>query len=210
MKISSLSFSIILLLSVKTYAQNFEGEIIYKNTFRSKIPNLSNEQLGQYIGNTQEYYIKGGDYKSITNGQALSVQLYNYVDNRIYNKTRKSDTLYWINALVNADTLLSFDLEKKAGAVLGYSCDALVLKTKTGTTTMYFSDRFKVDSDKFKKHFFGNWAFYTQKANALPLKIVVENAQFKMESTAIEIKPMRLDQNIFKIDSSAPIKESFD
>ena len=182
MKISSLSFSIILLLSVKTYAQNFEGEIIYKNTFRSKIPNLSNEQLGQYIGNTQEYYIKGGDYKSITNGQALSVQLYNYVDNRIYNKTRKSDTLY----------------------------DALVLKTKTGTTTMYFSDRFKVDSDKFKKHFFGNWAFYTQKANALPLKIVVENAQFKMESTAIEIKPMRLDQNIFKIDSSAPIKESFD
>ena len=210
MKIISLSFSIILLLSTKTYGQNFEGEIIYKNTYTSKIPNLTNEQLGLYIGNTQEYFIKGGNYKSLNNGQALSLQLYDFADNRIYNKMRKSDTLYWINTLRNEDTVLSFNFEKKAGVVLGYSCDALVLKTKTGSTTMYYSDRFKVDSDKFRKHYFGNWAFYTQKTNALPLKIIVENAQFKMESTAVEIKPMNLDQTIFKIDSNSPIKESLD
>jgi hypothetical protein len=56
-------------------AQSFEGEITYSNTFTSKVQGLSNERLASYIGNKQEYFIKGGYYKSVMNGLAVTEQL---------------------------------------------------------------------------------------------------------------------------------------
>jgi hypothetical protein len=55
---------LIFLLSISTlngFAQNFEGKITYSNSYKSKIPNLSDDQLSSIMGTTQEYYIKGGN-----------------------------------------------------------------------------------------------------------------------------------------------------
>lgn len=81
-------------LELSANSQYFEDEIIYSNKFISKMQGFTSEQLASLIGSMQEYFIKGGNYKSVTNGQSVSVQLYDYVSNRIYNKTPKSDTLY--------------------------------------------------------------------------------------------------------------------
>lgn len=50
------------------FSQTFEGKIIYANTYKSKSPKLKDEQLNSMMGTTQEYYIKGGNYKSVFNG----------------------------------------------------------------------------------------------------------------------------------------------
>jgi len=188
------------------YSQNFEGEMILKNTFTSKIPALTNERLEALIGNKQEYFIKDGDYKSLANGKIITMQLYDKQSNKIYNKRPNSDTLYWFNASVNTDNVTGYEIKKNAETVLGYPCDALILTTKSGTMTLYYSTKFKLDSSDYKNHQYGNWAFFTARSGALPLKTIIENAQFKMESVVTEIKPMKLETSFFRIEAGVPIK----
>ena len=190
------------------YCQNFEGEMILKYSFTSKTPALTSERLEALIGNKQEYFIKDGDYKSLLNGGMITMQLYDKQSNRIYNKRPNSDTLYWLDASVNADNVTGYEIKKNAATVLGYPCDALILTTKTGTTTLYYSNKFKLDSSDYKKHQYGNWAFFTAKSGALPLKTIIENAQFKIEMVVTEIKPMKLEDSFFKIGAGVPVKMS--
>jgi hypothetical protein len=199
--------SFLLVLS-NAYSQNFEGEIIYSNHFTSKTKNFTDEQLEAMIGSKQEYLIKGGSYKSFLNGQSVTMQLYDYRTNRIYNKTPKSDTLYWFDASTNTDDVVSFEVKKNVEKILGNQCDAIVMKTKTGTTTIFYSSRYTIDIKIYKNHHYSNWAFYVEKTQSLPLKTVVETNSFRMESTATEIKPLELGAEYFNIDSKTPIKKS--
>jgi hypothetical protein len=106
-----LLFTLLLLLSNIVYSQTFEGEIIYTNHFTSRIKNFTDEQLGTMIGTKQEYLIKGGNYKSFLNGQSIAMQLYDYKTNRIYNRTPKSDTLYWLNVRPGSSLLAMCEAE---------------------------------------------------------------------------------------------------
>lgn len=198
-----------LVLSIAfVHGQSFEGEIIYSNHFTSKMKNFTDEQLGTMIGTKQEYLIKGGNYKSFLNGQSITMQLYDYKTNRIYNRKTKSDTLYWFDASINTDEVISFEIKKNAEKILGNQCDAIIMKTKTGTTTIYYTSRYKVDSKIYENHHYSNWSFYVDKTKSLPLKTVVETNQFKMESTAVEIKPLDLGNDYFNIDPKTPVKKS--
>jgi hypothetical protein len=200
--------AVLILPMVFAYGQNIEGKAIYSNHFISKVKNFTDEQLGSMIGTKQEYFIKVGNYKSFLNGQSITMQIYDYKTNRMYNKKNNSDTLYWFDASVNTDEVISYEIKKSADVVLGNQCDAIIMKTKTGTTTIYYTTLYKVDSKVYANHHYSNWAFYTLKTGALPLKIIVETPQFKMESTTIEIKPMKLGDDYFKIDPKTPTKKS--
>lgn len=190
------------------HSQSFEGEIIYANHFTSKMQNFTSEQLGAIIGTKQEYFIKGGNYKSLSNGQSVTMQLYDYKTNRVYNRKFTSDTLYWFDASINTDEVISYEIKENAEKILGNECDAIIMKTKTGTTTIFYSSRYKIDSKIYENHNYSNWAFYVEKTKSLPLKTVIETNQFKMESTAVEINPMSLGTDYFDIDSKIPIKKS--
>ena len=190
------------------HGQSFEGEIVYSNHFTSKMKNFTDEQLEAMIGTKQEYLIKGGNYKSFLNGQSITMQLYDYKTNRIYNRKPKSDTLYWFDAITNTDEVVSFEIKRNAEKILGNQCDAIIMKTKTGTTTIFYCSRYKVDSKLYEKHHYSNWAFYVEKTKSLPLKTIIETNSFRMESTATEIKSLELGSEYFNIDSKTPIKKS--
>lgn len=143
------------------------------------------------------------------NGQSLTLQLYNGRQNRLYTKTPASDTLYWFDASANADTVLSYTIKKAAAVVLGNSCDAVVMKTAAGSTTIYYSAKYPIDPSLYKNHLYSNWAFYTGKARAVPLKIVLETTGFRMESTAVEIKKLELPPAFFQPDPAAPLVRKF-
>lgn len=197
-----------MLITDIVYSQNFEGEIVYSNVFTSKMKNYTDEQLGIIIGTKQEYFIKEGNYKSIFNDQSVTMQLYDYKTNRIYNKTPKSDTLYWFEASTNTDEVLTFEVKKNAEKILGNQCDAIIMKTKTVTTTIFYSSLYKIDSTVYKNHHYSNWAFYVEKTQSLPLKTIVETNAFRMESTAVEIKPLELGTEYFNISSNTLVKKS--
>jgi len=127
------------LFAIKGSAQSFEGEIIYHNVFKSNIPNLNAEQLSLLIGTEQQYFIRGGNYKSLINSQAINMQEYDPATNRIYTRTTKSDTLYWTDASINNDSLISYEIRKNAATILNYPCDAIIMKVRSGTMTLYYN-----------------------------------------------------------------------
>jgi hypothetical protein len=194
------------LFAIKGSAQSFEGEIIYHNVFKSSIPNLNAEQLCLLIGTEQQYFIRGGNYKSLINSQAINMQVYDAATNRIYSRTPKSDTLYWIDASINNDSLISYEIRKNAATILHYPCDAIIMKVRSGTMTLYYNRALLLEGVRYRRHGYENWAFYAAHTNALPLKIIIESSQLRMERTATEIRPMKLGQDFFTITPGTPLK----
>ena len=47
-----------LITSLCSIAQNFEGEIVYTNTIKSKLAQVSNEQWSNMLGTKQSFFIK--------------------------------------------------------------------------------------------------------------------------------------------------------
>jgi hypothetical protein len=184
-------------------AQNFEGKIIYKNIYKSKIPNITDQQLNDMMGTRQEYLIKNGDYKSLTNGSLVQWQLYINKDNKLYNKLATSETILFTDGSVNTDEVLSYELNKGVAEVLGNKCDELILTCKSGIQKYYFCSRYGVDATLYKNHKYFNWYNYLCRANALPLKLVVENKELIIESVAVEIIPMQLDNKDFQLPPNA-------
>jgi hypothetical protein len=193
----TITLFIAILFSITSFGQSFEGKIIYKNTYKSKMPNVTDEQFTTMMGSIQEYFIKNGDYKAVLNGSYFQWQLYVNKDNKLYNKMANSETLLWNDGATNPDEVLKAEVNKEVTEVLGYKCDELVLTCKSGTQKYYFNTKFSVDTKLFVNHKFGNWYAFLSNANALPLKSIVDNGQFTLESVATEVKEMKLDKTFF-------------
>ncbi|TBT97604.1 hypothetical protein CWI39_2849p0010, partial [Hamiltosporidium magnivora] len=177
--------TITLLLStlfvITFFGQTFEGKVVYKNAYKCKIPNVTDEQFTSMMGSTQEYFIKNGDYKSLANGTLFQSQHYINSENKLYTKMSNSDTYLWNDAATNPDEVIKFELNKGVIEILGYKCDELVLTCKSGIQKYYFNSKLMVDTKLFVNHKFGNWYDLVSKSNALPLKLIIENTQFSLE-----------------------------
>jgi hypothetical protein len=103
---------------------------------------------------------------------------------------------------------LKSELNKNVIEVLGYKCDELVLTCKSGVQKYYFNSKFKIDAKLFENHKFGNLYEYMSKAKALPLKLVIENAQFSMESVAASIEEQKINDEIFVLPTGATLEKS--
>ncbi|MFM9837594.1 MAG: hypothetical protein ACKVOQ_04975 [Cyclobacteriaceae bacterium] len=201
-------FTAVFFIAINLNAQTFEGKIIYRNNYTSKLAQVKDAQFNAMMGTTQEYFIKGGNYKSVMNGTYSQMQLYIQADNKLYNKLATSDTLYWMDGKKDNDPVVKYEILKHQEEVLGVKCDVIVVESKSGKTTYYFNSKYAVDPSLYKDHKFGNWSFLMEKTKALPLKFIMENAQFKLVSVATEAKEQKLDSNLFKLPSGTPTKAS--
>jgi len=196
------------LISITLFGQTFEGKILYANSYKSKNPKITDQQWTSMMGSTQEYLIKGGDYKSIASGTLVQWQLYINKDNKLYNKMSNSETAFWNEASVQGDEVLKVEVNKGVTEILGYKCDEVVLTCKSGVQKYYFNSKLSVDTKLFINHKFGNWFDYLSKSNSLPLKSVIETAQFTMESIATEVKPTKLDTKTFELPALIKTEKS--
>ena len=191
-----------------THGQDFVGKVVYKNEYKSKLANATSAQLSAMMGTTQEYFIKGGNYKSLTNGTFFQWQLYINKDNKLYNKMSNSATILWNDGAVNPDEVVKAEINKGVIDILGHKCDELVLTCKSGVQKYYFSSKLKVDPKLFEKHKFGNWNAVISRTNSLPLKMIIDSPQFTLECLATEILPMKLDDKIFELPADSKVEKS--
>jgi len=205
-------FTLTLLALSTTFssAQLFEGEIVYENTYESKNAQFPDEQLQEMMGNTQTYLIKGGDYKSSMNGKFMQWQLYQNQDNKLYRKMANSEVAVWNDAALNTDSVLSLEVNRNVVEILGYKCDELVLNCTSGTQKYYYSRKLALDAKLFENHKYGNWYSFLEKAKALPLKIVIDNPELTLTSTAISVKPMELSKSEFELPEKMATTKSSD
>lgn len=169
---------------------------------------MTDQQWASMMGSTQEYLIKGGNYKSIANGALVQWQLYINKDNKIYSKMSNSETAFWNDGSVQGDEVLKVELNKNVTEILGYKCDEVILTCKSGVQKYYFNAKLTVDTKLFANHKFGNWFDYLSKANALPLKSIIETAYFNFESVATDVKTMKLDDKEFELPAGIKTDKS--
>jgi len=200
MKASLLLF---LMFTATTLRAQFEGEIIYKNKYQSKIPAVSDEQLTAMLGIESQYYIKGGNYKTICNGSFLQWQLYVNKDNKLYNKFAMSESLLWNDCSSDKDELVKTQIRRRVVTILGYECDEIILTGKNITQTHYFSSKLKIDAKAFAKSKLYSFNKYTELTHAIPLKSIVELEQLTLETEAVEVKAMNLDDKFFELPPGA-------
>lgn len=194
----ALLFILLFVASTTVHAQ-FEGEIVYKNKYQSKIPAVSDEQLTGMLGTETRYNIKGGNYKTVTNGSVLQWQLYVNKDNKLYNKFAMSESLLWNDCNTNVDDLVKTEIRRSVVTILGYKCDEIVLTGKKLTQKHYFNSKLKLDAKAFSKCKLYSFDKYTELTHAIPLKSIVELDQFTLESEAVEVKAMKLDNKLFEL-----------
>lgn len=204
--ISALLFLCIVSLNVP--AQDFEGKIVYHNTYKSKVPNVPDAQFSTMMGESQVYVIKGGNYKSTTNGTMMQWQLYRKKDNRLYLKMATSPVIYWKDGSVNPDEVQKAEINKKVETIAGHLCDELILTCKSGVQKYYFSPKLKVDPDDYAQHKFGNWSAVIAQTHSLPLKIIVDTPQMVLESVAIEITAGKVADQEFDLPSDSELQKS--
>lgn len=203
-----MTFLLAILFSITSFGQTFEGKIVYKNTYKSKMSNTTDEQFKTMLGSTQEYFIKNGDYKSIANGSFFKWQLYINKDNKLYNKLANSEILPWNDCSITTDKILKVEVNKNVIEILGYKCDEVVLTCKSGIQKYYFNTKLSVDTKLFTNHKYGNWYDYISQSHSLPLKSIIDNGQFTLESVAIEVKMMKLDQKLFELPANSKTMRS--
>ena len=204
--IKTLIFLIATLFTV--VSQNFEGKIIYHNSYKSKMSNVTDEQFTSMMGSIQEYYIKDGDYKSVTNGKLFQWQIYMNKENRLYSKMANSETLLWNDGAENNDEIIKAEINKAVTEILGYKCDELILTCKSGIQKYYFNTNLSVDAKLFEKHKYGNWFDFVSKSNSLPLKSIIDNTQFTLVSIATEVTPMKLEKTFFELPANSKTMRS--
>lgn len=198
----------LIVIALTSFGQQFEGKIIYKNSYKSKIPNVTDEQLNAMMGTQQDFHIKGGNYKSVMNGQIIQWQLYINKDNKLYTKTSQGPAVYWNDGSMNMDEVIKTEVNKGVIDILAYSCDEIILTTKSGLQKFYFNSKFGMDPKYFENHKFGNWNEYISKAKAVPLKLVMDTPQFSIESVATEILPQNLEDKLFALPEDAPLEKN--
>jgi hypothetical protein len=190
-----------------SFAQHFEGKIVYKDVYKSRVSNLTDEQLTTMLGTTREYYIKDGDYKSVFNGSFFQWLLYINSDNKLYVKFSGFDTLIWNDGATYADSILKVENRKTVTQVLGYTCDEVVLTCTSGKEIYYFNTQLSVDPKLFANHKYVNWFAYLSNAKSLPLKSIIEQKEFTVESVATSVTPMKLEKAFFALPPNAKTKE---
>jgi hypothetical protein len=191
------------LFCLASSAQSFEGKVIYNASYESKIPNLSSEQFTAMAGNTLNYYMKGGNYRIDCNGTYINWQIYINGDNKLYNKFSNTDIISWNDGSVNPDSILSVQLNKGVVEILGYKCDELIFNCKSGIQKYYFTSKFPINSKLYSKQLYQNWYDYLKRANAVPLKIIIESAQANVVMVATAITSMKLDDAMFTLPAGA-------
>lgn len=208
MKTRTTLFLLALLFTFTSFAQTFEGKIVYKNKYKSKTSNVTDAQLNSMMGSKYEYFVKGGDYKSTTNGLLLQWQLYVNKDNKLYNKMSSEEAVRWSDCGVNADSILKVELNEGVTEILGYKCDELIFTCKSGVQKYYFNKKIAVDPKLYVNHKYFNWYEFVLRSNALPLKAIVDIDQFSWESVATEVTEMKLEASFFELPANMPALKS--
>lgn len=190
---------LLFVLPLKGFSQ-FTGEVFYKEVYESKIPGINNQDFQRYTGDSRRLYIGNGSYKNENNSLSISRWIYRGSENKLYFFRNNSDTIVWCDASLRKFEKTSFTpIEKTDEVILGHKCKKVTLRSESSTVTYYFSDAYPLDPRGYAQHFFESWNLYTSLAKAVPLKIILENKDMKLTSTAVRIESKSIDWSVFEV-----------
>lgn len=199
------AFCLILFSCPSLLGQTFEGRVTYSCSYSSKLPGVSDEQFTSMMGDTQQYFIKGGNYRIEANGLVLSWQVYRNKENRLYTKMAVSESILFNEGTENFDELTGIQINRNAATVLGLNCHEVVITSKSGVQKYYFSEKYKMNPSDFTGFAFANWGEYVKAAKAVPLKMVIRTSRIDADITATEISGSEIPDSTFALPEGVAV-----
>ncbi|NUY82734.1 hypothetical protein HUK80_17660 [Flavobacterium sp. MAH-1] len=192
-------FIIVNLVLMPCFGQQFEGIIVFQNSYQSKIKNQSNEHLAQLFGSTHTYQIKNERYKLSSNGELLQWQIYQPQENKLFTKLAVGDKLGIIELDKETEKVKSVQVNRKAVKILDYLCDEFVVQCKSSVQKYFIDSSLNINPEIFKNSKFNYQLAFLLKNQILPIKMVIEDGISICESIAIELKGETIDEKIFDV-----------
>ena len=96
----------------------------------------------------------------------------------------------------------------KEESILGYSCKRITFELNDIKYTYYYSNDIYVDNKLFTEHNFGKWNKIVEITKSIPLKVIVENDIFIMESIAIDVRRGKVNKRLFNLPPNSPMKKA--
>ena len=196
---------------IKSQSQeSFEGIIQYRNMFKSKVDSISNEALLKAYGEQTKYLLsKDGDYINLFKGSYITIQLYKKDELKLYTLLTKRDTIFYNDVRQELGTLKELSIKSvKEESILGYPCKIRKFELNDIKYTYYYSDDIYVDKSLFNDHNFGKWNEIIEITKSIPLKVIIENNIFTMESIATSVKKGKVDKRLFNLPPNSPTKKA--
>ncbi len=195
--------TIISLYAVGQTQKYFEGKILYKFSFKAdKIPN-PDKLLSPLFGNGSTMYFKEGNYRHEYEGGLLEFDLYLKADNKLYQKKRNNDTIFWNDCSITGDKIQNFLFSSKTDTVLGIICDRLLIQYKDNSETHYYNaDSIRTNPDWFENFKLNEEYLIDRKEKSIYLKSEHLFNYFTFIESATKISAEVIDISKFKLPPS--------
>lgn len=192
-------FIIISLILTPCFGQQFEGKIVFQNSFQSKSQDKPNEYLNQLFGTTHTYQIKNETYKLSSNGELLQWQIYQAQENKLFTKLAIGDKLGIKDLDKETEKVKNVQVNRKTAEILNHLCDEFIVYCKNSVQKYFIDSSLNINPEIFKNSKFNHQLSFLLKNQILPFKMVIEDEIGTCESIATEIKEEKIDENIFVI-----------
>jgi hypothetical protein len=208
--------ALILLLALacssKTFPSSneyFEGKIDYTLSFIYKEKEIDTVRLRELGGQFSTFYFKNGNYRQFFDAKNLKEEIYLTRENKNYLKPNDTDTLQWKQMSGPVDSILKFEKNTAKKKVLGIVCDELIFHYKDKIRKYYYNpDSLRIDPAWYRNFKYLNKNVAAQKMNTLFLQCELEYPQFIAIITATSISHEKIDDQFFRIPSSAILVET--
>lgn len=187
------------LIALNCFCQQFEGKITYQNSYKSKEENTSSEYLAQLFGNNHIVEIKNENYKLSGNGKLLQYQIFVALENKLYTKLAAGEKLGIIDLKKAEEKVKSVEVHRKLKEILTKTCDEFIVHCKNTTQKYYIDSSLNINPEIFQTKNFNYQLAFLLKNKILPLKLIIEDNMGVCESTAIDIKEEKINENTFVI-----------
>jgi hypothetical protein len=220
MRKALLSF-LLLQLVVNSFSQDipeFEGRIHYRNSFILKKDDVDTNQVRQFIGTTNVYSYKQGNYLWTFENSVVELELYLHEKDQLLNKYRNKKFYISGDVVTEVDSLITYEIKENADTICGYVCKSIkVVTQRVGTKnlvtrTLYYNPEIAVDPEHFKSYkSYAHWKVY-QITRSVPLKIVMDDdrSPFIIVMEAEKVEKVKVSDKEFRQNKSFPVKTADD
>ena len=189
-------FILISIILTPCFGQQFEGKIIYQNSYKSKSETPS-EYLNQLFGKTHTYQIKNGNYKLESDGKLLQWQIYIMQEDKLFSKLAASKKVGIKDLSKEFDKVKNVKVKRQFTVILNHTCDEFIVRCKNSTQKYYMDSSLTVSPEVFKTSTFNHRFSFLSKNQIFPLKMIIEDETSICESTEVEMKAEKIDESIF-------------
>lgn len=198
------------LLVTSVTAQETEGWIKYKVSFKSPMPQLVSHEdylilLAQEMGDLSNshtmYYFTPNQYASeMVLGKNVEYLTYDASTKKVYNWEKNSKTAKLFDTKVPEDDLIDIIQNPGIDTILGIPCKSIIIKTSdTYQIAWYNEEYFPIDPEVYKDHQFGHYADLLRITKSIPVKYEIKNSMMHFIQTIEEYHIGPNDPSIFEV-----------